>query len=120
MRSHGVQQHVVNSALSGSVASGEPRASLSRLSAACLFVGHHRVDLHRDRDLAAPQDLHSNARVHVERRKQQAAGAAGVMDTDTPDASLGATQIEAATNCAWLDRSAGAGGEHQEADIQED
>ena len=35
----------------------------------CCLVGNHRVQLHRDSDLAMPQDPHRNTRVHVESRK---------------------------------------------------
>jgi hypothetical protein len=54
------------------------------------------VNVHRDRDLAVPQDLHCDPRVDVESHQQRRAGTPGVMNPDRPDTGLGAAQGEMA------------------------
>ena len=71
------------------------------------------VDLHRDGDLAVPQDLHREARVHVERGQQRAACLAGPVHGDRGNLGGGDTPGEAAVEVPRLNRSAVTSREHQ-------
>jgi hypothetical protein len=66
------------------------------------------VDLHRDGDLAMPQDLHREARMHVERSQQRAACLAGAVHGDRGDLSDGnasgetAVEVPRSASCCCL------------------
>src|SRR5215475_2790047 len=62
------------------------------------------VDLHRDGDLAMPQDLHGNPRMHVERSQQGAAGLPGAVARDPGNARHRNTAVEATVKVARLNR----------------
>ena len=69
-------------------------------------VGHLDVDLHRERDLAMPENRHGDARVHVERGQPRAACPARVVDGDPPDSCALTAVLEAPVETARLDRAA--------------
>jgi len=59
------------------------------------------------------KDGHRDARADVERRKEGAAGAAGVVERDAADAVPGTPNVECPIDIARLDRVARTGGEHE-------
>lgn len=71
------------------------------------------VDLHRDGDLAMPQDAHRHTRVDVERGQQRGTGLAGAMDGDPGYPGGGDAAVKAAIEVARLDRGAAPCGEDQ-------
>jgi hypothetical protein len=76
-------------------------------------TGDLGVDLHRDGNLAVPQDLYSDARVCIERSEQRSTGAPGVVDLDVADASLLASQSKVAGEVPRFIGRAVGGGEYQ-------
>ena len=90
------------------------RLSPSRLRASRVALrGDLRVDLHRDRELGVPEDLHRDPGMHVQVDQQRGAGAPGVVHGDPPDAGRVAAAVPGAVEVARLDRRAVAGGEDQ-------
>ena len=75
--------------------------------------GNLGVDLHRDGDLAVPQDAHGDTRMDVERGQQRGAGLSGAMDGDPGDTGSDDAAIEAPPEVARLDGRAVPGGEDQ-------
>lgn len=71
------------------------------------------VDLHRDSDLAVPQDAHRDSRVDVERGQQRSAGLAGAVNGDPGHPGGNDAAAEATAEVTRLDRRAVPGGEDQ-------
>ena len=71
------------------------------------------VDLNRQSNLAVPQNLHRDARVHVEGGKQRSACLPCAVHGDLGDFRPGDTAVKAAAEVARLDRCAVPGGENQ-------
>src|SRR6478609_536136 len=71
------------------------------------------VGLHRDGDLAVPQDAHGYTRVHVERGQQRGTGLAGAVHGDPGNPRSNDAPVKAAVEVARLDRRAVPGGEDQ-------
>src|SRR5579862_8947121 len=75
--------------------------------------GNLGIDLHRDSNLAVPEDLHRYARMHVEGGQQRTACLAGAVDRDPRHLGLDDAAIEAAVEVSRLQCRAVTGGEHQ-------
>jgi hypothetical protein len=75
--------------------------------------GNLGADLHRDHDLAVPQDLLGHARMNVEGSQQRPAGLPGAVDGDPRHLGLGEAAVEAAAEVPRLEGCAMSGGEHQ-------
>ncbi len=57
------------------------------------LVGYLGVDLHGDRDLRVPEDMHCHARVDVERGQERSAGTSRIVHADTADTSFLAASV---------------------------
>ena len=82
-------------------------------SASRVPVTNLGVDLHRDTELAMPQDAHRDARVDIEGGQQRGAGLAGAMHGDPRHVGGGDATVEAAAEVPWLEGRAIPGSEHQ-------
>lgn len=75
--------------------------------------GRLGVDLHRDRDLAVPKDLHGHTRMYVQRRQQRAARLPRAVPTDLGYFSLNNAAVETAIEVAGFNWGAMAASENQ-------
>jgi len=66
------------------------------------LIGYVGVDLHRDSDLAVPQDAHCHPGVNVERGEQGRAGAAQGVGVDVADTGPAAAGCEVTVEVARL------------------